>query len=78
MSGKFHPIMEIMKIKLLFKLKKKKKVLTIQSKQYSLSLSLHPSVPSTAPDQRFSPPLLCLAVLSAQGVSRTTLMCGDT
>lgn len=36
-----------------------------------------PSAPPTAPDQRFSF-VLCLTVLSAQGVSRTTLMCGDT
>ena len=38
--------------------------------------SVH-SVPPTMPDQCFCLPL-CLTVLSAQGVSRTTLMCGDT
>lgn len=42
MSGKFHPIMEIMKIKLLFKFKKKKKssnnpIQTIQSVPFSPS-----------------------------------------
>lgn len=35
------------------------------------------SAPPTMPDQFFSLPL-CLAVLSAHGVSRATLMCGDT
>lgn len=45
----------------------------------TIRVSLHPSVPTppTTPDQCSSLPL-CLAVLSAQGVSRTTLMCGDT
>lgn len=43
--------------------------------QYTF-LSIH-CVPPTMPDQCSSLPL-CLAVLSAQGVSRTTLMCGDT
>lgn len=40
---------------------------------------LHPSVqtPPTTADQCSSLPL-CPALLSAQGVSRTTLMCGDT
>lgn len=35
------------------------------------------AAPPTMPDQFFSFPL-CLAVLSAHGVSRATLMCGDT